>query len=79
MAYCRVLLCNLNKKSVRQDGNFLFISNKHLVTFHFPLAIYRKVRFARDQARSLYSRRILSAIRAINSEFVGLPFPEFTV
>lgn len=45
MAYCRVLLCNLNKKSVRQDGNFLFISNKHLVTFHFPLAIYHHFAF----------------------------------
>lgn len=45
MAYCRVLLCNLNKKSVRQDDNFLFISNKHLVTFHFPLAIYRRFLF----------------------------------
>lgn len=40
MAHCRVLLCNLNKKSASQGGNFLFISNKHLVTFHFPLAIY---------------------------------------
>lgn len=42
MAHCRVLLCNLNKKSASQGGNFLFISNKHLVTFHFPLAIYRE-------------------------------------
>lgn len=41
MAHCRVLLCNLNKKSASQGGNFLFISNKHLVTFHFPLAIYQ--------------------------------------
>lgn len=40
MAYCCVLLCNLNKKSASQGDNFLFISNKHLVTFHFPLAIY---------------------------------------
>lgn len=41
MAYCRVLLCNINKKSSCCNGGFLFISNKHLVTFHFPLAIYR--------------------------------------
>src|SRR5699024_464782 len=27
----------------------------------------------------LYSRRILSALRALNSEFVGLPFPVLTV
>lgn len=40
MAYCRVLLCNINKKSSCCNGGFLFISNKHLVTFHFPLAIY---------------------------------------
>ena len=41
MAYCRVLLCNINKKSSCCNGGFLFISNKHLVTFHFLLAIYR--------------------------------------
>ena len=41
MAYCRVLLCNINKKSSCCNGGFLFISNKHLVTFHFPLAIYQ--------------------------------------
>lgn len=45
MAHCRVLLCNLNKKSARQGGNFLFISNKHLVTFHFPLAIYQIMKY----------------------------------
>lgn len=47
MAHCRVLLCNLNKKSASQGGNFLFISNKHLVTFHFPLAIYPNSIFAK--------------------------------
>ena len=41
MAHCRVLLCNINKKSGCQDGGFLSISNKHLVTFHFSLAIYQ--------------------------------------
>lgn len=41
MAHCRVLLCNINKKSGCQDGGFLSISNKDLVTFHFSLAIYR--------------------------------------
>lgn len=40
MAHCRVLLCNINKKSGCQDGGFLSISNKDLVTFHFSLAIY---------------------------------------
>lgn len=40
MAYCRVLLCNINKKLSCCNGGFLFISNKHLVTFHFSLAIY---------------------------------------
>lgn len=40
MAYCRVLLCNTNKKLSCCNGGFLFIFNKHLVTFHFPLAIY---------------------------------------
>lgn len=44
MAYCRVLLCNINKKSSCCNGGFLFISNKHLVTFHFLLAIYRRYR-----------------------------------
>lgn len=48
MAHCRVLLCNLNKKSASQGGNFLFISNKHLVTFHFPLAIYLGVFYNLD-------------------------------
>ena len=42
MAHCRVLLCNINKKSSCQDSGFLSISNKYLVTFHFPLAIYPK-------------------------------------
>lgn len=42
MAHCRVLLCNINKKSSCQDSGFLSISNKYLVTFHFPLAIYQK-------------------------------------
>ena len=42
MAYCCVLLCNINKKSSCQDGEFLSMSNKHLDIFHFPLAIYRK-------------------------------------
>lgn len=41
MAHCRVLLCNINKKSGCQDGGFLSISNKDLVTFHFSLAIYQ--------------------------------------
>lgn len=45
MAHCRVLLCNINKKSGCQDGGFLSISNKDLVTFHFSLAIYRKVAY----------------------------------
>ena len=40
MAYCRVILCNTNKKLSCCNGGFLFIFNKHLVTFHFPLAIY---------------------------------------
>ena len=40
MAYCRVLLYNTNKKLSCCNGGFLFIFNKHLVTFHFPLAIY---------------------------------------
>lgn len=40
MAYCRVLLCNINKKSSCCNGGFLVISNKYLVTFHFLLAIY---------------------------------------
>ena len=39
-AYCRVLLCNINKKSSCYNGGFLVISNKYLVTFHFSLAIY---------------------------------------
>ena len=30
-------------------------------------------------ARILYSKRILSAINATNSELVGFPFPELTV
>lgn len=42
MAYCRVLLCNINKKSSCCNGGFLVISNKYLVTFHFLLAIYLK-------------------------------------
>ena len=41
MAYCRVLLCNINKKSSCCNGGFLVISNKYLVTFHFLLAIYQ--------------------------------------
>lgn len=41
MAYCRVLLCNTNKKSSCCNGGFLVISNKYLVTFHFLLAIYQ--------------------------------------
>ena len=45
MAYCRVLLCNINKKSSCCNGGFLFISNKHLVTFHFLLAIYLNTYF----------------------------------
>ena len=40
MAHCRVLLCNINKKSDSQDSGFLSISNKDLVTFYFPLAIF---------------------------------------
>lgn len=40
MAHCRVLLCNINKKSSCQDGEFLSISDKYLVAFHFSLAIY---------------------------------------
>ena len=44
MAHCRVLLCNINKKSGCQDGGFLSISNKDLVTFHFSLAIYHKLK-----------------------------------
>lgn len=43
MAHCRVLLCNINKKSGCQDGGFLSISNKDLVTFHFSLAIYLNI------------------------------------
>lgn len=55
MAHCRVLLCNLNKKSASQGGNFLFISNKHLVTFHFPLAIYHiPVFIKREHSRSAH-------------------------
>ena len=42
MAYCRVLLCNIDKKSSCCNGGFLVISNKYLVTFHFLLAIYHK-------------------------------------
>lgn len=42
MAHCRVLLCNINKKSDSQDSGFLSISNKDLVTFYFPLAIFLK-------------------------------------
>lgn len=45
MAHCRVLLCNINKKSGCQDGGFLSISNKDLVTFHFSLAIYHSLRY----------------------------------
>lgn len=41
MAHCRVLLCNIDKKSSCYNGGFLVISNKYLVTFHFPLAIYQ--------------------------------------
>lgn len=41
MAHCRVLLCNINKKSDSQDSGFLSISNKDLVTFYFPLAIFQ--------------------------------------
>lgn len=41
MAHCRVLLCNINKKSSCCNGGFLVISNKYLVTFHFLLAIYQ--------------------------------------
>jgi hypothetical protein len=44
MAHCRVLLCNINKKSGCQDGGFLSISNKDLVTFHFSLAIYHFIK-----------------------------------
>lgn len=33
MAHCRVLLCNIYKKSSRRHGGFLSISNKDLVTF----------------------------------------------
>ena len=40
MVNCRVLLCNINKKSSCCSGGFLVISNKHLVIFQFPLAIY---------------------------------------
>lgn len=48
MAHCRVLLCNINKKSGCQDGGFLSISNKDLVTFHFSLAIYRPLPLRND-------------------------------
>ena len=48
MAYCRVLLCNINKKLSCCNGGFLFISNKHLVTFHFSLAIYHFFLFLRQ-------------------------------
>lgn len=44
MAYCRVLLCNINKKSSCCNGGFLVISNKYLVTFHFLLAIYQNMK-----------------------------------
>lgn len=33
MAHYRVLLCNIDKKSSCQDGGFLSISSKDLVTF----------------------------------------------
>lgn len=66
MAHCRVLLCNINKKSSCCNGGFLFISNKHLVTFHFPLAIYRQKTFFKYyghidilHVRSLYIIHIL--------------------
>ena len=52
MAYCRVLLCNINKKSSCCNGGFLFISNKHLVTFHFPLAIYHILRIFHQKFNS---------------------------
>lgn len=47
--------------------------------FYEKLRILRSAFAAPPQARSLYSNRILSAIRAINSELVGLPLPELTV
>lgn len=48
MAHCRVLLCNINKKSDSQDSGFLSISNKDLVTFYFPLAIFHFFLFLRQ-------------------------------
>ncbi len=61
MAHCRVLLCNINKKSSRCNGGFLVISNKYLVTFQFPLAIYHLIRdpFQADQAQPLLHLVIL--------------------
>lgn len=47
--------------------------------FYEKLRILLPTMIRQPQARSLYSNRILSAIRAINSELVGLPLPELTV
>ena len=56
MAYCRVLLCNINKKSSCCNGGFLVISNKYLVTFHFLLAIY--LLFLQRKSAVAYIERI---------------------
>lgn len=47
MAHCRVLLCNIYKKSLRWHDGFLSISNKDLVTFQFSLAIFRMCRISK--------------------------------
>lgn len=61
MAHCRVLLCNIYKKSLRWHDGFLSISNKDLVTFQFSLAIFlwRMINILKIENLKLVSERFL--------------------
>ena len=63
-----------------QNGNSKFKNRKKIQKKKQPLILpLNKRLLSHLYALNLYSIRILSAIKATNSEFVGLPFPLLTV